>query len=114
MSDLLGTIFRFIIEVIIQLIIYIIVEITVELLIMPILRYFFGRTRWFSALYIAMAIFAGYQLYRTLYRMENPSAQFYSLVAGLLILVIAPLIHERIVAVVRMLTDKSSDIRAEL
>jgi carbon starvation protein CstA len=98
MGEILGAIFRIIIELIVQIILYIVTEILAELLVMPIRHYFFVRTRWFSPLYITLAVFVGIQLYRSLQRVENPSANLYDFAATVLILIIAPLLHVRMQA----------------
>ncbi len=108
MGEILGAFFRIIFEVIIQGILYIFVEVIVEVVVMSIIHYFFGRTRWFSPLYIAMAIFAGIQVFRSLQRIENPSANLYGFAVTVLILTIAPLIHERIQRFLR--GSKSGDV----
>ena len=109
MGEILGAFFRLVFEVIIQGIIYIIVEIFVEVIIMSIIHYFFGKTRWFSPLYIALAVFAGIQVYRSLQRLENPSANLYGFAATVLILSIAPLLHDRIQAFLGVSKQPESD-----
>lgn len=100
MGELLGEILKFIVQWIVELIIYLVMEIIGHLIVAPIVDYFFGRTRWFSVLYLTMAGAAGVQIYRLMQLAGNSSATLYSIAATIIVLALALQLHVRIAALI--------------
>lgn len=112
MGELLGEILKFIVQLIVELIIYIVFEILGYLIVVPMIDYFFGRTRWFSLLYVVIAGVTGVQIYR-LQIGEDSSSVLYSFLATIIVLALAPLLHVRIAALISALSRSSPVLRGQ-
>ncbi|MCB9454437.1 MAG: hypothetical protein H6671_00455 [Anaerolineaceae bacterium] len=112
MSDLLSEVGKFIVELVVRVFLFILVEI-LWMLVEEFIGYFFGKTRWFSVLYLAIATLVGLQIIYMGEVAENPSVGLYGTVAIVVVLLLSPLIHTRLVALFKALRGQQPEIQTD-
>ncbi|MCA9914723.1 MAG: hypothetical protein KC496_15325 [Anaerolineae bacterium] len=112
MSDLLSEVGKFIVELVVRVFLFILVEI-LWMLVEEFIGYFFGKTRWFSVLYLAIATLVGLQIIRMGDVTENPSAGLYGTVAIVVVVLLAPFIHTRLAALFKALRGEQSETQTD-